>query len=115
MTKRWQDGVGLVLGIWLFLSPWILAYTGMAAAAWSAWIIGAGTVLFFAIALAQPKAWEEWVNLVLAVLLILTPFVFGFMNAGIAWNHWIVGLLVGADAISVLARKSGEAGRTAST
>lgn len=103
MNQRWQDWVGLVLGVWLFLSPWLLAYTGMDQAAWSAWVVGIGTAVFFAIALAQPQPWEEWVNIVLAALLILAPFVFGFMNASIAWNHWIVGLLIGGDAIWALA------------
>lgn len=115
MTQRWQDGGDLALGVWLLLSPWILGYAGMAAAAWSAWIIGMATAVFFAIALARPKAWEEWLNLVLAVLLILTPFVFGFMNAGIAWNHWIVVILIGGNAIWALAQKSSQPHRPAST
>ncbi len=111
MNQRWQDWVGLVLGVWLFLSPWLLAYAATGAAAWSAWAIGVATIIFFAIGLAQPRPWEEWVNIVLAALLILAPFFFGFMNAGIAWNHWIVGLLIGADAIWALAeRPSGTRG-----
>ncbi len=55
MNQRWQDWVGLVLGAWLFLSPWLLTYAAAPAAAWSAWAIGIGTIVFLAIALAQPK------------------------------------------------------------
>lgn len=41
MQKRWQDSAGLVLGILLFLSPWIIGFSGITAAAASAWAIGA--------------------------------------------------------------------------
>lgn len=106
--QRWQDWVGLVLGIWLFLSPWLLGYAAMQAAAGSAWVIGIATIVFFGIALAKPQPWEEWVNIVLAVLLVLAPFVLGFMDAGTAaWNHWIVGILIGGDAIWALAQQPG--------
>lgn len=105
MQQRWQDWVGLVLGVLLFLSPWIVGYAAVTAAAASAWVIGIATVVFFAIALAKPEQWEEWVNLVLAVLLLLAPFVLGFTGAtGAAWSHWILAILIGGDAIWALAQ-----------
>ena len=41
----------LILGVLLFLAPWVLGFTGVTALAWSAWVIGvlafiaAGSVL----------------------------------------------------------------------
>jgi hypothetical protein len=32
--------VNLVLGAWLFLSPWILGFAPQAAVSWNAWISG---------------------------------------------------------------------------
>lgn len=110
MQQRWQDRIGVVLGVLLFLSPWIIGFSGMAAAAASAWVIGVATVVIFSIALAKPQQWEEWVNLVLAVLLILSPFVLGFTGVvGAAWTHWILGILIGADAIWALVQIRGQA------
>lgn len=105
MKQRWQDWAGLVLGALLFLSPWIIGYAAVTTAAASAWVIGIATIVFFAIALVKPEQWEEWVNLVLAVLLLLAPFVLGFTDAaGAAWSHWILAILIGGDAIWALAQ-----------
>ena len=114
MQKRWQDYAGVVLGVLLFLSPWIIGYTAMTAAAASAWVIGVATVVFFAIALAKPQQWEEWVNLVLAVLLLLSPFVLGFTGTmGAAVTHWILAVLIGGDAIWALVQMRAQAHGTA--
>jgi membrane-bound ClpP family serine protease len=43
----------VVLGIWLFLSPWILSFATVSAAAWAAWIIGVLLVAMAALTLAQ--------------------------------------------------------------
>jgi len=111
MHKRWQDWVGLALGILMFLSPWLLGFAGSAYAAASAWILGVATVVLFAVALFKPEhQWEEWGNLGLAVLLILSPSVLGFTPAlGAAYSHWILGVLIGLDAIWALYEIQGKA------
>lgn len=110
MQQRWQDRAGVVLGVLLFLSPWLVGFSAMTAAAASAWIIGIATVVIFAVALAKPQQWEEWVNVVLAVVLLLSPFVLGFTGvAGAAWTHWILGILIGGDAIWALMEERGGA------
>ncbi len=110
MQQRWQDRIGLVLGVLLFLSPWIVGFSGVTAAAASAWVIGVATVVFFGIALVKPEQWEEWVNLVLAVVLLLSPFVLGFTDtSGAAWTHWILAILIGGDAIWALVQDRGQA------
>lgn len=40
MTE-WEDWGNLVLGAWLFISPWLFGFTGAASAAWNAYIVGA--------------------------------------------------------------------------
>lgn len=35
---EWFDAL---VGAWTFLSPWVLGFAGLAAAAWNAWIVGA--------------------------------------------------------------------------
>lgn len=93
--KRWQDWVNLILGVWLFVSPWVLEYTMLQSAAWNAYIMGAAIVVFAAIAAYMPKAWEEMINIILGVWLVLSPYVLGFAtDTMIAAHTVVVGVLV---------------------
>jgi uncharacterized membrane protein HdeD (DUF308 family) len=40
-----SEGAELVLGVLLFISPWVLGYTAMHTASWLSWVIGALTVV----------------------------------------------------------------------
>jgi len=105
-TKRWQDWVMLVLGAWLFLSPfWMSAYASTAGtAAWNSYVFGALVFIFSWAALANRRLWEEWVNLAIGIWIVIAPFALAFYThqSGAAWNHVIVGVLVAIDAIWVL-------------
>jgi hypothetical protein len=105
----------LVLGAWLFFSPfWMPGYASpVSTAAWNAYVFGILVALFAIAALASPRRWEEWVELVLGVWLIVSPFILLFYGneKGAAWNTVIVGLLVCIDAIGVLGRQQGVPGR----
>jgi hypothetical protein len=46
-----SEGIQMVLGVLLFISPWVMGYTSMSAASWSAWIIGALTLIVGGVAL----------------------------------------------------------------
>jgi hypothetical protein len=94
MRQRWEDWINLVLGAWLFFSPWIMNYTTATTSAWNAWIIGAAFVIFTVWALSAPKPWEEWFNTVLSIWLIISPWVIGLVSQAITWNFVIVGLIV---------------------
>lgn len=103
-AKRWQDWVILILGAWLFFSPFIIGYTQTAAAS-NAYVIGIAVVLFAILALIDMRVWEEWVNLVLGVWLVISPFVLGYSElVGATWNHVIVGLLIAGDAVWAIAQ-----------
>ena len=39
LAAQWKDAANLVLGLWLFGSPWALSYATLGSAAWNAWII----------------------------------------------------------------------------
>ena len=36
----WEDWINLVLGVWLFFSPWILSYAGIGQAMWNSLVVG---------------------------------------------------------------------------
>ena len=97
-ARRWQDGANLVLGAWLFGSPWVLAYSGTSAA-WSAYAMGAGLVVFALIAAYMPKAWEEIINMLIGVWLVMSPFVLAPVPTDVALHTVLVGILATAFAI----------------
>jgi hypothetical protein len=100
ITAQWQDVVNVLLGIWLVVSPWVLAYVDETMAAWNAAVIGVVIALAAMSALVAYEKWEEWITAALAAWLIASPYVLGFggMQAA-AWNHLAVGLLVGILAL----------------
>ena len=51
------DVVNVVVGVCLALTPWVLGFTGTAAAAWNAWIVGAAIAL---VALGALVAFTQW-------------------------------------------------------
>jgi hypothetical protein len=90
----------LILGAWLFISPWVLQSAGMGNFAWDAWVLGVLMVALSIGALYQLTEWEDWGNLVLAVLLFISPWVLGFSgSAAPAWDAWIVGVITAVISI----------------
>lgn len=103
--KRWQDWVMLLFGVWLFFSPFVLRFSSFTgAAAWDSYILGVGVAVVAIIALAVPRLWEEWINVVLGIWLVVAPFLLGFSGENAAtWNHVVLGIAIGADAIWAMA------------
>jgi hypothetical protein len=53
--------------------------------------------------LMEGRTTQDWINLVLAVCLFISPWVVGFVaDVTPAWNAWIVGVLLGALTIAAL-------------
>jgi peptidoglycan/LPS O-acetylase OafA/YrhL len=94
MTKRWQDGVNMLLGLWLFISPWVMQYADAQAAAWNAYGMGTAIVVFAAVAVYMPKVWEELINTVCGLWLVISPYALGFASTTtVAVHTMVVGVL----------------------
>jgi hypothetical protein len=99
---RWQDWVNLVLGIWLFIAPWIWGNSRAPSpheftSAWNAWILAVIVVIIALWALSSPAmTGVEWINVIAGIWLFIAPWVLGFAAAGhsAAWNQWVVGIIV---------------------
>lgn len=103
---RWQDGLNLVWGIWLFFSPFTLNYSGVEAADWNAYAVGTVVILFSVLALRHPKTWVEWGYVIMALWLFLAPFVLGFaMQPDATSNDVILSLLIGMNALWVMTQR----------
>jgi SPW repeat len=102
MKKRWLDGINILLGAWMFLSPWILGFAdSRGPASWSAWVLGAAIFIFGLAAASYPGVWEEAVTLILGVLSLISPWLLGFGSAATpVTNAVVVGLLVMGFAVA---------------
>ena len=102
----WQDVVNLVLGAWLIISPWIMDYSNAGMAAGDAWLLGVGVVIVSLLALISPDVWEEWLNLLLAVFVLISPITVGFIHQDAAvWNSVVISVLIGISAVWGLTRQ----------
>ena len=83
----WKDSIELVIGLWLLLSPIALGFFSNPVASVTTILIA--TVVFFVsqLGLANQQPWEEWVNLIAAVVLIISPWLMGYSSVVAAtWN-----------------------------
>jgi uncharacterized membrane protein HdeD (DUF308 family) len=54
--QAYGEGIQIVLGVLMFISPWVMSYTDMTGIAWTSWIIGGLTVIAGASALPVAQA-----------------------------------------------------------
>jgi hypothetical protein len=73
MPEGWEDWATLVIGIWLFASPWIVKVDNSAAAE-NFLLVGALVIIFELLTFYTLRVWEEWINIVLGSWLILSSF-----------------------------------------
>ena len=112
MSLTWANGVTLILAIWLFVSPWVLAAPAEGAWAWNAWIV-AGVIAVLSLgAITQVAQWEDWLMILAGGWLIVSPWILSYsdLEGGAAWNAWAVGAVVALVAIwgVVAARQANE-------
>ncbi len=108
---RWQDKLNLGLGFWLILSPLLLVnpYSPIQfdLVTMHSFIMGAIVVIIAGATLLQFKIWEEWVEVVLGVWLVVSPFILGFNHMTVAMvNHILIGLIIAVDSIWVISDMS---------
>lgn len=95
-----SNAITLALAVWLFISPWVLAAPAMGAWAWNAWVVAVIMGAVSIVALLQLAQWEDWVNLALGIWLFISPWIFGYTSMqAVAWNSYIVGVVVAAISI----------------
>jgi hypothetical protein len=68
------DVYNVILGSFLFVSPWLFAF-GSGSAREGAFAAGAVVVLVSMLAIAAFAEWEEWINLAIGCWLLASPFV----------------------------------------
>lgn len=112
MQRHWQDGINAAVGLWIFLSPWIMPHVMAGPDApraigidgmWTLYVIGAAIAVVAIAAFLAFRAWEEWVNVTLGLWLMTSPWLHGFSGATVLMgNAATSGALVIILALSVL-------------
>lgn len=98
--QRWQNWLIALVGLWVLLTPWAVTYfypteTATAMVAWNHYVIGLALLVMGVAALAAYQMWEEWVDVVLGVWLIVSPWLLGFAAmTALTWNAVIMGAIV---------------------
>jgi hypothetical protein len=101
--KEWTNAklcdVGnLVIGIVLFFTPWIFGYPAGAETT-NAFVVGIVIAVISIAALAAYAVWEEWLNLIAGLWLIVSPWVLGFPASTAMRVDVVIGIVVAALAI----------------
>ena len=92
-NAKFCDVANLILGAILLVSPWAIGFPA-GAATQNAFISGVVIVVISIAALAAFAVWEEWLNLIVGLWVLISPWVLGFAG-GTAMNvHIIIGVIV---------------------
>ncbi len=95
-SARMASGLNVLLGIWLFVSPWVYrSYTNPNS--WNAWIVGFLLVVFAGIQFANTGGLRflSWLNCLLGIWTFFSPWIFGYTaNHGRFVNSLCVGVIV---------------------
>lgn len=94
-ARRWQDQLILLLGLWLFITPWVFSYAIPSTPAWNAFISGAVIAVLAAFELYRTYFWAVLLNLLVGLWVAISPWVLKVAEQrATMWNELIVGLAV---------------------
>lgn len=96
--RKWRsesalDLYNVVLALVLFVAPWLFRLTNGTARV-DFWVCSAAVVAISLAAIFAYANWEEWVNLLVGIWLIASPWVLGFSQARAMHFAIAIGALV---------------------
>jgi SPW repeat len=87
------DVANLVLGAILLLSPWLFGFEAGTVSN-NAYITGIVIAILAIAALAAFAVWEEWLNLIVGLWALVSPWVLGFQGTTAMTVHVVIGAAV---------------------
>ena len=93
--RTWEDGVGLMLGLLIGLSPWFYEEPVVPAVVLNSAVVGLAVLALAQLELLHLRRWEEIAQLACGLWLVASPFVFHYaqQNHLRLW-HWVLGAAV---------------------
>jgi hypothetical protein len=92
-NEKVGDVLNLILGAFLFVSPWIFGFAAGVQSG-NAMVCGVIIAALSIATLAAFAMWEEWLNLIVGIWVLVSPWAVGFANTTAAQITFVVGLLV---------------------
>src|SRR2546423_6495501 len=93
---RTASVLNVIAGLWLLISPFVLGFSALQAATWDTAVVGVVVLLLAWTRAANPDRYIglSWVNLLLGIWLIISPFVLAYSTSPHAtWNDVILGIV----------------------
>src|ERR1700726_4943579 len=87
------DVANLILGAILFFSPWMFGFEA-GRASQNAYVAGIVIAVLAIAALAAFAVWEEWLNLIVGLWTLVSPWVLGFQGTKAMTVCLIIGIAV---------------------
>ena len=87
------DVANLILGAILFFSPWMFRFEAGRASE-NAYVAGIVIAVLAIAALAAFAVWEEWLNLIVGLWALISPWVLGFQGTTAMTVHFLIGVAV---------------------
>ena len=87
------DVANLILGVILLVSPWIFRFSS-GAPSQNAFASGIVIAAISIAALAAFAVWEEWLNLIVGIWILVSPWVLGFAGTTAMQVHVVIGVIV---------------------
>ena len=93
--RSWEDWVGMVIGVLIGISPWIVEQQDHQAVMWNAALVGVLVLVLAQLEYVSLQRWQETGAIALGLWLIASPFTFGYAEAGpLRYWHFILGAIV---------------------
>ncbi len=92
-NEKLCDVANLILGAILFFAPWIFAFDA-GVQSQNAFVCGVIIAVLSLAALTAFAVWEEWLNLIVGVWVIVSPWVLGFPRTTAMTVDVVIGILV---------------------
>jgi O-antigen/teichoic acid export membrane protein len=97
--RTWEDGVALMLGIMIGLSPWFYDEPAVPVVVLNSGLIGLAVLALAQLELIRLRRWEEIAQLACGIYLFASPFIFQYAHQHhLRLWHWALGA-----AVSILA------------
>ncbi len=91
--RAWEDGISLILGLIVVLSPWLAGAATNAVVMTATGFVGFLIVAMAGLEMVSLRRWEETIETLCGAWLIASPYIFGYGGALRLW-HMALGALV---------------------
>jgi hypothetical protein len=98
--RTWEDGVGLMAGLMIGLSPWFYDEPAVPVVVLNSGLIGLAVLALAQLEIVHLRRWEEIAQLACGLWLSASPFIFHYAHQNhLRLWHWGLGSLVSVLAV----------------